>query len=72
MSLHDEIARVAYDLYEKGGRTDGRDSENWLEAEKIVLARNAERAKSNEGKRAETAKPRPRQPAGAKTKSAKI
>lgn len=39
MNLHDEIARVAYDLWEKGGRCQGRDPEYWLEAEKIVLSR---------------------------------
>lgn len=38
MNLHDEIAKVAYELYEKSGKI-GRDLENWLEAEKIVMAR---------------------------------
>lgn len=41
MDLHEEIARLAYELYEKGGRVEGRDRENWLEAEKIVRARHA-------------------------------
>lgn len=71
MSLHDEIARTAYNLYEKGGRPVGKDTENWLEAEKIVLARNAERAKSEE-KGAQTAKRQPKPPVDAKTKMAKI
>ena len=35
---YDEIAKVAHDLYEKSGRIQGRDEQNWLEAEKIVLA----------------------------------
>ncbi len=38
MNLHDEIAKVAYELYEKSGKI-GRDLENWFEAEKIVMAR---------------------------------
>jgi hypothetical protein len=41
MKLYDEIARVAYDLYEKSGRIPGRDEQNWIEAEKIVRARHA-------------------------------
>lgn len=40
MNLHDEIAKVAYELYEKSGRIDGRDKANWLEAEQIVKSRN--------------------------------
>jgi len=36
--IYDEIAKVAHDLYEKSGRVHGRDVQNWLEAEKIVLA----------------------------------
>lgn len=39
MNLHDEIAKVAYELYEKSGRISGRDVENWIEAEKVVMAR---------------------------------
>ncbi|BCB97130.1 hypothetical protein JZK55_20520 [Dissulfurispira thermophila] len=39
MNLHDEIAKVAHELYEKSGRVPGRDLDNWLEAEKIVMAR---------------------------------
>ncbi len=38
MDLHDEISKVAYELYEKSGKI-GRDLETWLEAEKIVMAR---------------------------------
>jgi hypothetical protein len=39
MDLHEEISKVAYELYEKSGRVKGRDLKNWLEAEKIVTAR---------------------------------
>ncbi len=38
MGMPEEISRVAYDIYEKSGRVQGRDEENWLEAEKRVLA----------------------------------
>jgi hypothetical protein len=40
-SLHDEIAALAYDLYEKNGRGEDSGLGNWLEAEKIVRARYA-------------------------------
>lgn len=35
----EEIARVAYELFERRGRVDGFDQQDWLEAERIVLAR---------------------------------
>jgi hypothetical protein len=38
-NIYDEIAQVAHDLYERSGRVQGRSVQNWLEAEKIVLAR---------------------------------
>lgn len=41
MDLHEEIRKVAYELYEKSGRIGGREFENWLAAEKIVMARHA-------------------------------
>jgi hypothetical protein len=42
MNLRDEIARVAYDLYVKSGCIQGREFENWIEAERIVMAGQAE------------------------------
>jgi hypothetical protein len=36
-NMCDEIARVAYSLYEKRGRTPGNDLADWVEAEKIVM-----------------------------------
>jgi hypothetical protein len=36
--LKEEIARVAYEIYERTGIC-GRDEENWLEAERIVMER---------------------------------
>jgi hypothetical protein len=41
MNLYDEICKLAYELYERSGRREGRDAENWLEAERIVIARYA-------------------------------
>jgi len=35
-NLHQEIFRVAYDIYERSGRIEGRDLDHWLEAERIV------------------------------------
>jgi hypothetical protein len=37
MKWHDEIARIARELYEKSGRKEGFDLDNWLEAERIVM-----------------------------------
>lgn len=34
----DEIARRAYEIYEASGRIDGRDEQNWLQAEQELLA----------------------------------
>ena len=41
MNLHEEIAGIAYELYEKSGCMGGRDFENWIDAERIVLMRHA-------------------------------
>ncbi len=38
MNLHDEIAGIAYELYESRGATHGRDLDDWLAAEELVLA----------------------------------
>ena len=35
----EEIARVAYELFERHGRTHGRDQQDWLEAERLVRQR---------------------------------
>ncbi len=37
--LHDKIAREAYALYQKRGMTEGDHLNDWLLAEKIVVAR---------------------------------
>ncbi len=35
--LHDLIARRAYELFEKRGREEGHECEDWLEAERQML-----------------------------------
>ena len=37
--LYDEIAKIAYELWEKNGCIHGRDIEHWCEAERIVISR---------------------------------
>ena len=34
--MMEEIRRIAFELYEKNGRTQGHDLDNWLKAEKII------------------------------------
>jgi len=41
MNMHDEIARVAYELYETRCCMEGHALDDWLEAEEIVLSRHA-------------------------------
>jgi len=41
MNLHDEIAAVAYELFETRGCVHGHDLDDWLDAERIVLGRHA-------------------------------
>ena len=41
MNLHDEIAMVAFELYEARSCVRGYDLDDWLEAERIVLGRHA-------------------------------
>ncbi|HSB51985.1 MAG TPA: DUF2934 domain-containing protein [Dissulfurispiraceae bacterium] len=50
MNLYDEIAKEAYYLFEKSGRRPGCEHENWIEAERIVMARHAGREAAERGK----------------------
>jgi len=45
VKLYDEIAKIAYELYEKSGRAEGHEVVNWLEAERIIMARHREQRK---------------------------
>jgi hypothetical protein len=47
MDIHDEIEKEAYYLYEKSGCICSRDFDNWLEAERMVLARYAAKEAPN-------------------------
>ena len=46
--LHDEIAKVAYELYKKRGMAYGHDLKDWLEAEKIVTEKHERHGKETE------------------------
>jgi hypothetical protein len=46
MDLYEKIAKVAYDIYVKSGYIEGRDLNNWLEAERIVVTHIAKEKKS--------------------------
>ena len=63
MELYEEIARVAYEIYEKSGYIEGRDLDNWLEAERIVKARLAEEKQKSEKKSSTKAKKTPKKKA---------
>ena len=50
--LHDEIARLAYQLYEDRGRQDGFHEEDWFQAEnEIRNRRNGEQQRVSESAR---------------------
>ena len=36
---HEEIATLAYDLYEQRGHREGRDQQDWFEAERVLRQR---------------------------------
>ena len=57
--LHDEIARVAYELYKKRGMAEGHDLKDWLEAEKIVTEKHDRHARETEQQRDVIEKTRP-------------
>jgi hypothetical protein len=43
MSNYDEIAKRAYELWEKAGRPEGQETEHWLKAETDVMQRQSAR-----------------------------
>jgi hypothetical protein len=63
MKRQEEIRKVAYELYERSGMIAGHELENWLKAEKIVMARYAEETPTDTA-------PRPVKKATVKTKEA--
>ena len=52
MDLNEEIAKVAYELYERDGKQDGKDREHWLEAERIVKAARTRQGNAESGRKA--------------------
>jgi len=56
-NLHDEIAKVAYDLYQKEGCPEGRHLVHWLEAEKIVKEKYIEQPRGASGRTADPERP---------------
>ena len=42
MKKHKEIQRLAYEMFEKSGGFHGRELDHWLEAERIIRAREIE------------------------------
>lgn len=56
MDLNSEIEKLAYELYEKNGRIKGRDLDNWLEAERIVIERYPSQKKKSASTQKETKK----------------
>ena len=57
--LHDEIARVAYELYTNRGMAQGHDLKDWLEAEKTVTEKHERHARETEQQRDVIKKTRP-------------
>ncbi len=47
-SIHDEIAKVAYKLYEQEGSFPGNDLKYWFEAENIVMEKHEKHAHETE------------------------
>jgi len=43
VNFREEIVKVARDLFEKRGRVEGHDLDNWLEAERIVMTQHRHR-----------------------------
>ncbi len=52
-NLYEETVKVASELYKRSGRIEGRDLDNWLEAERIVRVRYAEKVE-NQGEAIES------------------
>ena len=68
-NLYAEIACAAYELYEKRGRAHGYELADWLEAERIVMARHGkEIEKEARAIKATRAKHSPAEPKTAVTK----
>lgn len=54
-NLREEIAKVAFELHQKRGFIHGRDLQDWLEAERIVMARYEKTPEKRESKKSSKA-----------------
>jgi Protein of unknown function (DUF2934) len=43
MSNYDEIAKRAYELWEKAGKPEGQETEHWLQAENDIMQKSESR-----------------------------
>ena len=59
--LYEEIARVAFELYEKRGKADGFHLSDWLEAERIVMTRHEKKGESVKPAKRKTASRKPKE-----------
>ncbi len=64
--MQNRIAKVAYELYEKRGRQDGHQEEDWLEAERLVRV---QLTKEEGVKKTHSSRPAPRKAARKKEAS---
>ena len=51
INTHDMIAKVAHDLYEARGGVQGDELQNWLDAERIVLAHHGQGEENGRSKK---------------------
>ena len=65
MNMQEEIQKKAYELYQRSGMRAGRELDNWLEAERIIMARYAEggRAETPKAKSSVSVQPEKKSPA---------
>ena len=68
MDYYDEIAKVAYNIFEREGKAHGKHFDHWIEAEIIVMTRYKE--KNNDGQNV-TKVSKPKKSAVAKTATKK-
>ena len=65
--LQEEIAKVAYELYERRGRVPGYAAQDWLDAERIVMARHNAADVKEGAPKAKKAAAKPASPRGRKS-----
>jgi hypothetical protein len=69
--IGNEIAKLAFEIYEKSGMVEGRCLDNWLEAERIVMAKYCAMEKQGKVKEEKPAKPAVKKPAAKKESASK-